>query len=361
MGMIKTCRAFAEDTLQDALELVEARFGIGACAQVRTILRNPLRVKCRDAGAIGYRDGRPVCFQAAMLRRCHLRKKEILSIVGGMTCKVEKGCPASLLFETIDRASESRAGSVMGFGNSCCRATAAMDEESGGVCGPQSCTRYLWRAIRPLSCLSYFIRRKILKGRVPSWPAFNTLGKMDFQWTWKGWTVRRMGVESLQFLTPLMRRYLEFSEGFVCSRTEEEVVWMYGERIASGQAVVLAAADDQGQIQGYIIIGTNSTARRWMVMDWFAVRNHVGCLETLLKSAGVFLKRHTPAMMLEASGFATFIQPVLRKYLPHVRETGVNAFSWGTSDDNLKETLKGVLDTPQSWFFGPYDGDLCMV
>jgi len=358
--MTKTIKPFCEETLDDALDLVEARFGRGACAQARKILRNPLRKLCADAGAIGYRDGRPVCFQSAMLRRCYFGKKELLAVVGGMTCKVEKGCPASLLLETIARAEAPRLGSALNFGNSCCQATASLDEEGGGSRGPESCTRYLWRAIRPLACLSYAVRRKVLKASVPKWPAFNTLGTIDFSFSDECWTVRRNGIGDLAFLTPLMRRYLAFNKGFVCSRTEEEVVWMYGERIANGQAVVLSAADSAGEAQGFIIFGSNAAARRWIVMDWFAIRNDVRCLEVLLKAACRFLKLQTPAMMLEAGGFPTLVQPILQKYLPYVRETGVNAFSWGTADEALKMQLERTLDASESWFFGPYDGDLCM-
>jgi len=113
-------------------------------------------------------------------------------------------------------------------------------------------------------------------------------------------------------------------------------------------------------IDGYIIIKSSQKAKRWMILDWFADRNNEKVLETLLSTTCVFLKKNTPAMMLEVCGFPTWIQPLLKQYLPHARQVGHNVFSWGSSNKEFRKAIMPIIDSRKSWFFGPYDGDECL-
>ena len=357
--MIKEYKSFTEETLDDALTVIRDRFSPAAVEIARKVLRNPLRKLCPDAGTVGYRDGRPVCFQATMLRRLYYGKKEIFGQVGGLTCKVKKGCPLSVMLETIERAEKPRLDVTISFGNSCCASTANMDKCKGGVVGPESCSHSLWCPIRPLNCLWYVLRRKALKLDVPRWAPYDTRVTSRYEQTIEGLSIRRESVVSSSFFDTMMSQLLDQNEGLVCSRSAEEVDWMFGSRIMSGQAVLLCAYR-AAVPAGYIIVGSDETARRWRILDWIAVRNDEGVLEALLKVAKRFLRQHTPGFMLEVRGFPAFAQTLLRRHLPFVQQRGVNFFTWSFLPERGSEVFRGSVYSTRSWFFGPYDGDLVM-
>lgn len=352
-------KPLTEDTLEDAKIVVRSRFNESAVEILYKEMRNPLRSRCAEAGDIAYDNGRPVCFQACILRRLYLKQEEIVGKVGGMTC-IREDADVSALIDVRAAACQVRAGSRMGFGNSQNRETARIAHRAKNtVEGPESCTRYLWRAVRPLECLAYFVRRKLLKAEVPSWKDFSTLGCAGFETKCGGLTIRRIMEVKSDFYDVLMKRYLETNRGLVCSRTAEEIEWIFGERICRGETVVLGAFDAHGPL-GYILMTGGKTAKRWQIHDWFAVGNDRKTLESLLKTGCAFLKRKTPAMMLEVCGFPSGVQDLLKSYLPHVRQIGHNTFSCGSKDPELRERLRKMASGElPCWFFGPYDGDIC--
>lgn len=348
-----------DETLPDAEQVVRARFPASAMDVLRMEMRNPMRKVCAEAGDIAYDNGRPVCFQACILRRLYLKQEEIVGKVGGMTC-IREDADVSALIDVRAAACQVRAGSRMGFGNSQNRESARIAHRAKNtVEGPESCTRYQWRAVRPLECLVYFVRRKLLKAEVPSWKDFSTLGSAGFETKCGGLTIQRIMEVKPDFYDVLMKRYLETNKGLVCSRTAEEIEWIFGERIRRGETVVLGVFDAQGPL-GYILMAGGKTAKRWQIHDWFAVGNDRKTLESLLKTGCAFLKRKTPAMMLEVCGFPSGVQDLLKSHLPHVRQIGHNTFSCGSREPGLREQF-GKMSTGElpCWFFGPYDGDIC--
>ena len=352
--MIKEYKPFTEETLADALKVVGERFAPPAIEMTKRILRNPLRKVCADAGTIGYRDGRPVAFQAAMLRRLYFGRKPILGVVGGMTCKVKKACPLSVLLETIDRAAAPRAGSVMNFGNTCGMETSQMDEAGGGHVGPESCHGYLWKAIRPLKLLAYLLRTKVLKCKCVDEKDYRC--EVDFHKRAGEIEIKRLREVSPSFFDVLMAEYLKTNEGLVCSRSAEEIDWIFGDRIRSGKCVVLAAYKASAPI-GYIILTTHG-GKFWGCGDLFALRNDANITRLMIKTACKFL-RCTPAIIFKLRGFSSSIRSTLISILPHFRREPFNAFSWSLYDKSLEQSLLPVIDTSGSWFFGPYDGDSC--
>lgn len=348
-----------DETLPDAEQVVRARFAESTIDILHKVMRNPMRRVCAEAGDIAYEDGRPVCFQACILRRLYLGQEEFIGKAGGMTSSVEGASEAAFIDVRL-AANKVRMGSRMGFGNSCNQLSASLVPKSKKMhAGSESCSRYLWRAIRPVECALYFIRRKLLKGNLPQWRDYSTLGSADWRVERRGLSVRRvMGVEK-GFYDVLTEQQRACNRGVFCSRTAEEIDWIFGERIRSGEAVVLGAYRDDDPV-GYILLRSDKKAKRWKIHDWFAAGNDKSVLEELVRSALHYLRQETPAMMLEVEGFPTWIQPVLKRYLPFVRKMGFNQFCWGTRDKELRSQLEADLDSPKSWFFGPYDGDECM-
>lgn len=353
-------KPLTEDSLKDAKGLVCERFGKGAIALLEHSMQNPMRKYCADAGDVVYDDdGTPICFQASMLRQVYFGQTEARGSVGGMTC-LKVGGPVEAMIEIRAASNKSRGGSVWGFGNSLNEHSAAITRKlKTRHAGPESCSRYLWRAIRPIECGLYFVRRKLLKGSMPKWKSFSTLKSLSWMEELGGMKIKRISQPGQDFFDVLMARYLRTNEGLVCSRTAEEINWIFGDRMRNGEVVVLGAFDAEGPV-GYILLRGDLFAKRWRIHDWFAVGNRADELETLLGSACRFLKSQTHAMMLEVEGFPTWVQPMLKKYLPHVREVGFNQFSWGSRDKEFKAKVMPIIDSPKSWFFGPYDGDECM-
>ena len=342
-------KGLVEENLADAERVVRTRFGENGVSVVRAFMKNPLREDWPYAGYLAYCDGVPQAFEGFALRRMFLKGEAIVGKVGGVTCAIP-GADEDAFVEVRLQNNRGYAGSVIGFGNSQNANTAYLTRKSkNAFAGPESCSRYLWRAVRPMACLAYAGRRKIFKAPIPSWPDFDTLKSLDFP--------GRVYADRKSFFDRLMARYVASNEGLVCSRSGEEIEWMFGERIQDGRSVVLGTSDAEGPT-GAIIIGSDQTARRFMIQDWIAVGNDLRTLEELLRLACRFAKERTPAMMIETMGFPTFVQPLLKKYFPHRRKVDNNFFSWWSKP--LKDRLLPIIDTPKSWFFGPYDGDLVM-
>lgn len=352
-------KPLTEEAIADVKPIVRERFGDAALGLFDKIMRNPLRRECLEAGDIIYENGQAICFQAAILREVYYGGEHARGIVGGMTC-LRAGASPEAMIDLRAASNKSRGGSRWGFGNSCNEKSAAIVRKlKTRHPGPDSCTRYLWRAIRPLECALYYVRRKIFKGAMPKWKSFGKLPDIAWDEECGGVRIRRVREATPEFFDALMTRYLKTNQGLVCSRTAEEIDWIFGEWIRTGEVIVLGAFDGEGPA-GYILLKTDVFAKRWKIHDWFAVGNRADILEPLLATACRFLKKMTPAMMLEVEGFPTWVQPMLKKYLPHIRPIGFNQFSWGSRDKEFKAKVMPIIDSPKSWFFGPYDGDECM-
>ena len=352
-------RQLTDETRSDASAVVLDRFSKEALSVLDKIMRNPARNIHAEAGAIVYDDNMPVCFEAAILRKLHLRSQFIWGCSSGMTCIKKNAAPERL----IDLKRAVRAPTEwnrISFANSQNAESAYITRKNKHrVEGPESCTRYLWRAVRPLACLAYFARRKLLKARMPGWKGFSTLGSAGFEAKCGELTIRRVMEVKPEFYDVLMKRYLETNKGLVCSRTAEEIEWIFGDRIRRGEPVVLGAFDAKGPC-GYILMTGGKVAKRWQIHDWFAVDNDRKTLEALLKTGCSFLRKKTPAMMLEVCGFPTCVQDLIKAYLPHVRPLGHNTFSCGSKEPELREKLRAMVRGEEPcWFFGPYDGDIC--
>lgn len=323
------------------------------------IMRNPAREVSEGAGVVVYDGNQPVCFEAMILRRLYLGTQFIWGCVGGMTC-IKKGAAPETLIDLKRAIRTPTEWNRISFANSQNAESAHISRKTKSLlAGPESCTRFLWRAVRPMECLAYFVRRKLLKVGLPNWKAFSTLGSVGFETKRGELTIRRVMEIKSDFYDVLMKRYLETNKGLVCSRTAEEIEWIFGERIRAGETVVLGAFDSHGP-SGYILMTGGETAKRWQIHDWFAVDNDRKTLESLLKVGCSFLKWKTPAMMVEVCGFAASVQDLLKAYLPHVRPIGHNAFSCGSKEPQLRERLRAMVKGEEPcWFFGPYDGDVC--
>ena len=357
--MTKEFKPFTRDTLEDALTLVRERFPEHAQEILRQALENPSLPDGTGTGAIGYRDGRPVALQLGMPRKIFLGREHILGLAGGMTCKTLKGCPLSILLETIDRGCPLGGNVRMTFGNTCCSATSQMDEAGGSTLGPVSCTCFRYAVIRPLDFVSYVIRRKILKRDIPNWGEALPEGR-EWSQRFGDIEVRREFLLDMMSLTSFWTRYVKGNKGVVLSRSPRDLAWLFNDRIATSQCVFLGAYSGKDCV-GYIILTSPVvSARRWYIGDMIAIHNDVRIIDFLLSSAKRFLRNCTPAFLFETIGFPMYVQNTIARHMPFARDAGCNYFSYSFTSQELGDRYDTMLNSADSWFFGPYDGDMCM-
>ena len=139
----------------------------------------------------------------------------------------------------------------------------------------------------------------------------------------------------------------------VCSRTAEELDWMFGEDLSSGKTVAFGEFKND-ELIGYVVIHSTHNSRRWMVFDWIALHDDKSVLKRLLVSAVRFVRRETKAVLFEMIGFSHAADKIASCVIPFRRNARNNSYLWAF---NNKET---TIPT-ESWFFGPYDGDRCMI
>ena len=353
----------SEKTVSDAEAVVRDRFPESAVAILRKVMRNPARRLYDGCGDIAYDDGRPICFQAFVLRRLAWCGDECWGHVGGMTV-LASGAPVEALIDVRAASIHHQVEYRIGFGNTQCAATEKMAVKAKATLGPESCCWYRYRPVRWLDFIWYCFSRKVLKRPIPNWSKFDSVGAKPFRRVDGSRVVERVMSFDARF-DDFWSRYVQENEGLTCSRTVEELEWIFGEEVRDGRAVVLGLFED-GKLNGFLVLKDEGTSgRRWQLMDWVALGNDAGRLDALLAAGCRFLKRRTPAMLVESIGFPTFIQPVLKRHLPFRRYAGNNFFSYGyrgrkTTGKAFADACEAVIDTPKSWFFGPYDGDMCM-
>lgn len=356
-------KPLTEETQSDAQKVISARFPTSALVVLDKVLRNPARRICSEVGDIAYDDGRPVGLQALIGKKIYLGRCSSYANVGGLTVLLEDA-PVEAMIDIKAASLKNRLKNLIGFGNTLCAATEKMARKAKDSFGPESSCWYRYRPVRWFDFGWYCFSRKVLKRPIPNWAKFDSLSVKPFRWRFGDFVVERVLSFDSRF-DEFWSRYVESNEGLVCSRTVEELEWIFGDEIRNGRAVVLGLLE-KGQLNGYLVLkDEGESGRRWQVMDWVALGNDAKRLNALLAAGCRFLKSRTPAMLVESIGFPTFIQEVIKKHLPFMRYAGNNFFSYGyrkpkTEGKEFAEKCEAVINTPKSWFFGPYDGDMCM-
>lgn len=357
---MSTCLPFTEETLDDALSIVRVRFGEGACSQARLLLRNPCRGLCPSAGDIVYDANRPEGFQAAILRRGYIDNLPFIGVVGGMLAMHEGASPV-LLLALMKKTIASRGGSILFFANTSIPVSMKMNRMLGVTGkGIPSCGVVRFAVVRLGSFVNF-----VLKGCLPGiLVGFgNLLGMLMVPFFYRRSRSSTSGEELREFSSGLFdvfwARYLEGNDGVVLSRTTEELEWAFGEDVRKGRDVLLVRRDASGLV-GYVILRAKDEAqRRWLVVDWIALKNDRAVLSDLLKDAVRWLRKHSHAVFLESIGFRMDVQDVIHRHLPFTRKAPNNTTIFKAGRDDLREALSKA--GTKGWFFGPYDGDRCIA
>lgn len=350
-------RPLTDENAEDARSVILARFPMSALDVLEKTMSNPLRSECSEIGDIAYEDGRPVGFRAANRRRMHFGAEPILGRVRGLTCRTIDS-PKTVMPALCMAQTNSPRGCSIAYSNTQSPPTEKRAKAMGFLQGPESCSRFLCRPVRPLSFLLYFVLRKVFKwdmSKIRRVKIGTALWCKEFD----GIRVRRILEIERSFFTRLMAEYLKSNEGLVSDRDPETMAWLF-EKGLKESTIVILTAERNGRPYGSAVLRTDEFSRQWTLIDWFAVRNDDAVLEALLKGACVFLKAQTPALVLKTIGYPDYIQGLLKRYLPRVRQTGVNWFSYNFLSEDLARKCGESVEGRKSWFFGPFDGDFCM-
>jgi len=349
---------FDESTLDSAKIIVRERFGERACSLLSRYLQNPLRKVCHSVGDIVSRDGVPMAFQAANPRWLYLRKEKILGTNGSLFCKM----PGAKLKEVLTvflRTIGNRAGRKIYFGNTAIPVSGGVGVASNMSIGPTSCEKVRFGIIRLGSFLNFMLRGHLPRFFVNIIDAIwlcgvSVLGKMKID----GHIKQVTSLDEID-IDGFWTRYVERNNGLVCSRTKEELLWVFGDNLRQGNVCMFAyIAEDS--LLGYIAIKCQriQTRCRWMVVDWIAIDDNPSVLSRLLEAVQGFLRTVPGAAFVELIGYPMFIQDVVKKSFPFCRKAPGNSFNYLIDDESFGREFAAVRDI--SWFFGAYDGDRCM-
>ena len=317
-------QVFKEENKADAFAVIQARFSSHSCRRAEKYLQNPF-LSSGGAGDIAYMQGKPVGFQAAIRRKLFLGKEPLWGVVGGMLAMYESAPPV-LLVNLMKASIASRDGSSFFYANTANFASMKMNRMLGvkGT-GPSLCERIIFGIVY-----------------VPKW----------LKWICRRPHARRLSVIDAKVFDDFWNRYRETNDGLVSSRSAEELKWIFGDRLESGEIVILGEFSGDTLV-GYVALKSSCRGKRWIIADWIAVKNNAEILSSLVQSAVRFLRRQCGPVLLETIGFPDFAEPILKRCLWFSRKAKNNTFIWKFLDERM--TIP-----PGSWFFGPYDGDRCM-
>lgn len=125
---------------------------------------------------------------------------------------------------------------------------------------------------------------------------------------------------------------------------------MFGARLKTGECVMFGEFEEE-RLLGYLILKPTHGGRRWMVADMIALEDDAEVMTRLIKSAVRYARKTGGTFFLECVGFPAFAARAIARGLP-----------WGRKAPNNSFIYKADFEIPErSWFFGPYDGDRCMV
>ncbi|MBQ6008354.1 MAG: hypothetical protein IJL17_07440 [Kiritimatiellae bacterium] len=351
-------KPYTEETFADACEASFSRFGDSVRSQMERVLQNPLRHQCAEAGDVAYEKGKPVGFQAAILRKLYMGQQPFLGVVGGLLAMKEGASPV-LLLQLMKKTRAPRGGSKLFFANTSNPQSMKLNQALGvkGK-GPDSCACVRWRPIHWGN-----FAKLCLHGRLPSFMRVfgNFLGRafnLFFLRKVRSTTTQAVRLTTLDVtvLDDFWQRYLDKNTGLVSSRTAEELSWLYDKGLKNGQYVFLGRKDLNG-LCGYIVLRrANAGNGRWMIADWIALDDNPDVLSDLVHDAVCVLHDQKDAATLESVGFPPRVQGVLHRHLPFTRKSANNTFIYQPTD----LTISSKINPDEGWFFGPYDGDRCL-
>ena len=360
-------KSLDESTI-DAIEpIIAERFCPEAYANVRRLLANPGRASGEDVGVVAFDGSQAGGVTGSIVRRLYLGRERFSGVNGGFLA-MRRDAPATLLYVLLKKAHRPRGGGCLLYSNTCSPATVKLKPCVGvGNHGPDS-----WESVRIARLRRYpSLRRRVkralgitLPSRLPFSAALvSPLDCARARTVFASGGRRGLSVRArldFEWADGFFERYLAGNDGVVGSRTTEELTWMFGDGVAAGRSLLLAAEGADG-VEGYIVAcPCPYDASFWQVVDAIAVGNDVSTLELLFSAVKKAVLACSGAERLEVIGFPAWFQPTVRRHFPKSRPMPCNGFMWGFSDAAMARRCEDAMRGEKGWFFGPYDGDYCL-
>lgn len=361
-GMIEF-KGFSKETFADALAVARKVFGSGIETLLDKILSNPYNQStgCSDAGEIAYLDGMPVGFNATIPRYIYKGKDPVVGVVGSTLALLPEARKGLVIYDLMQRTTAQKQNAFMLFGNSANKDGMRINKAFGfkGI-GPNSCACKRVAVVRWIPFICYIILSKIFKRKI------NARGGVIKRSVGHAYRVRRENLEIIRIqdfdektFSLFWNEYLQHNSGYVCSRTPEELQWMFGGADKASDIIIVGAFDKE-RLLGYIVFTHIHSSCAWRVSDLIAQKNDLKVLSALMDGGVQVLKRSTSAVFCEISGFPDFVQPIIAKKFNMERILPNNQFCWKLYGNEDYSKVYSMLNSKDSWFFGPYDGDRCM-
>lgn len=360
-------RQLDESTIDAVGGVLGDRFCPEAASAVRRLLANPLRSPGDDVGVVVFRDGEAVGVTASIVRRLYIGREPFVGINGGFLA-MRRDAPPTLLYALLKKAHRPRWGSVLFYSNTCSPETAKVKPCLGvGNKGPETWTAVRFARLRRYPSLRRRVKRALginLPARIPfSRPPVSPAelarsGRVLALETKSG--ARVVAKDGFAWADAFFKRYLERNEGVVGSRTSAELAWLFGDSLAAGKSILLAAEGPDG-VRGYIVASECFyDPSRWLVVDAIALDNSPEVLAALFDAAVKAVAACSDAERLGVAGFPTQVAEIAGRRFREVRPSPCNEFAWGFSDDAAAARCAPGMSGGKGWFFGPYDGDYCI-
>ena len=238
-----TFKPFEQDTLSDAEDVVKVAFGELGIPILRKILRNPLKEEFPNIeyGDIAYSDSRPVGFEALILRRLYVGKRQILGVAGS-TMGIKPETSPLVLLSLMKRNITPRSSSVMWFANTANDVSVKLNGKLGikGL-GPETWEVNRYTIIHPLAFMMSIVRRKILKQSCVPETVKGFSRHYSKVVAYGDVEVFRMMHFDASIFDAFWFEYLKGNKGLVSSRSANELDWIFGDNVAEGKDVLLVS------------------------------------------------------------------------------------------------------------------------
>ena len=348
-------KRFNESTLKAVIRLTDECFTPASRELLDKLLKNPLRKIDKDAGDLAIDGDKTLSFQAAIIRMILFNGRSYVAMTGAMLSSAPNADP-TVIYEVLERSTAVRGNGVLNFGNTACKATYRLNKLRGiSGTGPDSCSNQRMQPINWFRFFWYMFLHVAFKKASLGGPKMPSRIR-PFEKRIGGGTVRYIPKLVKEEFDGFWKEYVHSCRGLVSSRTSEELEWAF-----AGDRWRILGYYEGRRLLGYIVLKSSDDAgNRWSIADWIAMRNDESILESLLIAAKKFLRARTRAMLFQTTGFPTFVQPILARHFKYSRPLRSNEFLYRFENEEFKRMVMPAMDTKDSWFFGPYDGDACL-
>lgn len=354
------CKSYDESTAADFRKLFVERFPDGDASILGIFLSDPARREHPSCGSIAFDYNGSVKAILGLLPRIVFYGQHPMRTLNGVAIAVRKDADRNF-FPGFIRDAITSDGADMFFVNTAIppsrkRVMSTLDVFDG----PSSCAEIRERTLRGAGLAARAVKKLLAKLGIARTPIALPVTD-EVVVSRDGLVLSRENKIADQDFNSFWSAYLKGNDGLVSSRTAEELRWVFGSGLESGEIVLLTARKN-GALQGYAFCRcTDETATCWRVVDLIALENDAKILESLIEGASQFLRTCTPALYLQITGYPTWVQPLLKRLFPKSSSFGFNKCIWTCLNDNAKALCGDWVNSKGGWYGCPYDGDMCLM